>query len=206
MIAEKRDGLVVQQRRVRLHAEAEIARKPLDAREDGFAVQQRLGPVEDDLRQRPLGDGRAEVSLQRGQGLQQALGGHVFAAAAHPLGDVAVGAIEVAPLRRIEIDRRRLQAESQGVHLRGELGGLLSERLREGPAEGQLGELFPADQGPKRGVRLDHGDVIGVADVDGLEGGAIARADVAAPGRGRRAVAVRRFRPRHHFAFLSIKM
>ena len=111
--AEERDGLVVQQRGVGLDAEAEIVGELFDAGEDRLAIQQRLGAVEDDLRRGPRA-GRAEVAACSDlQGPQQLVAGHVPPAAAHRSGNVAIGAVQVAPLGGIEIDRRGRQAEAE---------------------------------------------------------------------------------------------
>ena len=161
----------------------------LDAGEHGLAVQQRLGAVEDDLRQRALGHracGSTRLRIARASSSRSRR--HVLPRAAHLLGDVAVGAVQVAPLGRIEIDGRGLQAEPQRVHFLGELGRPSCDRpSTSSPPRATSASLSRRHQRPEGRVRLDHGHVVGVADVDGLEGGAVARADVAAPRRGRHA-------------------
>ena len=68
---QESDRGIVQERGVGLDAEEKIACVTLNAGKDGLAVQQRLGPVEDDLRQAAVRHRGVEVVFEDRQGAQQ---------------------------------------------------------------------------------------------------------------------------------------
>ena len=115
--------------------------------------KQRLGAVEDHLRQRLRhrrpGSNAFSVSRARSNS---------SCGMCRPLrrigrGDVAIGAVEVAALGGIEIDGRGRQAEAQRVHFGGEAGGLLADRPCAAGRPRPARPASPAAPAPRRPCR-----------------------------------------------------
>ena len=163
------DSLLVKQRGVGLNPEAKPVAIGFNPRENGFARQQRFGAMEDHLGQSILRHMAAKISVKPLQRLQNFPRLHLLAASAHVARDVAIGAVQVAAFGRVEIDRRRFQVKPQQVHFAREACAPGPQRIAQGAARQRFGEAVFLHEAPECGVRLDHGDVGGMRDVEGAE-------------------------------------
>ena len=134
----------------------------------------------------PRGRCFSKYPLQNAQGFDQPCRRHVFPFPTHRFRDVAIGAIEVAPVRRVEVDRRQVHSEPECLHFRQE-SGPFTVLPKKGAAGERSTEFRLLHQRPESRIGIQQGDIVGVADVDRLNRGTVSvliwipREDAASP-------------------------
>ena len=73
--------------------------------------------------------------------------------------------IEIAALGGVEIDRRGLQTETQGLHFLVKALFFLGKDLGQFFSQEKFHRLVLGSQGPEGAVSLHHRDILGMADI-----------------------------------------
>jgi hypothetical protein len=121
--------------------------------------------VKNQLRPDSFRQSLPKIAPQTLQSVTKLLHRHGLSVTAHFLRQITVAAIEIAPLRGIEIGSGGFEAETQVIHLRFELIGLFSKVRYQFPGK-CVRQSVTLDQCPKSQVGLHDRHAVGQPDFE----------------------------------------
>ncbi len=97
---------------------------------------------------------------------------HIHPGAPHVFGKIAVLTIQITAFGGVEIDCRRRQAETQGLHLLIKTFFAIGKGLGQILSQKKGHRLFFGSQSPESAVSFHHRDIVRMADIQKIKTGA----------------------------------